>query len=377
MTLNLPDKWAKLELGDSNFFEIRKGSTITKRDVSEGKIPVIAGGQQPAYYHDKGNRNGETITVSGSGAYAGYVNYFKTPIFASDCSTIQSKSALISTQYVYLFLKSRQMELYQLQKGIAQPHVYPKDLVNLKIPVPIKDTKPDIQKQKRIVSILESASDLLEARKKSDELTNNYLKAVFYDMFFNKNYESKSLKEISIKITDGTHKTPRYTNDGVPFFRVTDLTNSNDSKKFISLAEHRELIKRCKPEKDDILYSKNGTIGIAKVVDWDYEFSIFVSLCLIKPNTKLVLPKYLECFLNTPIALNQALRHSKTGTITNLHLNQLEKITVPIPPISLQQNFVNIAKKVKYLQTKQENSKNEIMSFFNSLAQNAFIGGLI
>jgi len=86
------------------------------------------------------------------------------------------------------------------------------------------------------------------------------------------------LSEVSTKITDGAHFTPTYTETGVPFLRVTDITESNTSKKFIPQEEHNELIKRCRAEKGDVLYSKNGTIGIAKLIDWDWEFSIFVSL---------------------------------------------------------------------------------------------------
>jgi type I restriction enzyme M protein len=76
-----------VELGE--VCEIEKGTSITKAKITNGNIPVIAGGQQPAYYHNQSNRNGQTITISASGAYAGFVNYFETPIFASDCTTIK------------------------------------------------------------------------------------------------------------------------------------------------------------------------------------------------------------------------------------------------------------------------------------------------
>src|SRR5690606_11294513 len=66
------------------------------------------------------------------------------------------------------------------------------------------------------------------------------------------------LSEVTNKITDGVHFTPTYVDAGVPFLRVTDITESNTSKKFIPREEHEELIKRCHPEKGDVLYSKNG-----------------------------------------------------------------------------------------------------------------------
>jgi type I restriction enzyme M protein len=148
------------------------------------------------------------------------------------------------------------------------------------------------------------------------------------------------LSEVSTKITDGAHFTPTYIEAGVPFLRVTDITESNTSKKFIPQNEHNELIKRCRPEKGDVLYSKNGTIGIAKLIDWDWEFSIFVSLALIKPKHDLLDPHYLECFLNSDTAYAQATARSKSGTVTNLHLVDIKTIKIPLPPLATQQVIV-------------------------------------
>ncbi|PUA17320.1 N-6 DNA methylase [Glaciimonas sp. PCH181] len=148
------------------------------------------------------------------------------------------------------------------------------------------------------------------------------------------------LSEVSTKITDGAHFTPTYTESGVPFLRVTDITGSNTSKKFIPQDEHNELIKRCRPEKGDVLYSKNGTIGIAKLIDWDWEFSIFVSLALIKPKRELLDPHYLACFLNSDTAYAQATARSKSGTVTNLHLVDIKTIKIPLPPLATQQAIV-------------------------------------
>ena len=106
----------------------------------------------------------------------------------------------------------------------------------------------------------------------------------------------EELQNLTKLITDGAHHTPNYTESGVPFLRVTDVQSNNidfDRIKYVSKDEHLELIKRCNPEKGDILYSKNGTIGIPKLVDWEWEFSIFVSLALIKPKNERISSQYL------------------------------------------------------------------------------------
>ncbi|MFA6514390.1 MAG: restriction endonuclease subunit S [Patescibacteria group bacterium] len=129
----------------SDIADIKKGTSITQEGVTAGDIPVIAGGQTPAYFHNKANRDGNIITVSASGAYAGFVNYFRKPIFASDCNTIKSKDEnSIKTKLLYEFLKNTQNEIYTLQRGQAQPHVYSDDLSKIKIPMISNSTQNKI-----------------------------------------------------------------------------------------------------------------------------------------------------------------------------------------------------------------------------------------
>src|SRR3989344_5571299 len=190
-----PIEWKEVELGE--ICEVKKGNSITKNTITEGNIPVIAGGQQPAYYHNLSNRTGETLTVSGSGAYAGFIAYFNTPIFASDCSTIQVKDKFsILSRYVYMFLKSKQDSVYKLQKGMAQPHVYPKDLDSIKIPLPFRNGHPDLETQKQIVAILEKAEQLKEKRKQAIKLLDEYVKSTFNEMFMGKGFEIKGFFDV-------------------------------------------------------------------------------------------------------------------------------------------------------------------------------------
>ena len=283
----------------------------------------------------------------------------------------------VSLQYLYFIISKSKEKIAQLGTGSTFKAINANQLSSFKIPLPFSNGHPDLQTQKAIVSILEKAEQLKEKRKQSLKLLDEYVKSTFNEMFVGKGFEEKRLDEVCLKITDGTHITPKYLNEGIPFLRVTDITESNSSKKFISNKEHNELIRRCKPENGDVLYTKNGTIGIAKVINWNYEFSIFVSLCLLKPNRIILIPKYLESFLNTPYALDQALSHSKKGTITNLHLIEIKKIKIPLPPLPLQQTFASLVEHVEKLKGKQNQSLKEIEQLFNALMQKAFNGELV
>jgi len=116
------------------------------------------------------------------------------------------------------------------------------------------------------------------------------------EVTFPSDWETATLGEVCVSITDGTHFTPNYTTEGIPFYSVENLT-ANDfvNTKFISEADHLEMNKRCKPEKGDILMTRIGSIGDTKLIDWDVNASIYVSLALLKVND-VISPAYLYAY---------------------------------------------------------------------------------
>ena len=129
----------------STIATIAKGQAITSKEIVSGNYPVIAGGQSSPYSHNQYNYKGNIITISASGAYSGYVWYHNYPIFASDCSVIFSNDENVYlTKYIYEILRLRQQEIYLLQKGAGQPHVYPSDIANLTIPAIPLEKQQDI-----------------------------------------------------------------------------------------------------------------------------------------------------------------------------------------------------------------------------------------
>lgn len=126
-----------------------KGNALSSSDVEIGDIPVIAGGKTSPYCHNQTNYDGNIITVSASGAYAGYVWYHDYPIYATDCCVIFSKNeSRFMTKYLFEVLNLQQKTIYRLQTGAAQPHVYAADLQMLNIPI------VSISKQQEIVDYI-------------------------------------------------------------------------------------------------------------------------------------------------------------------------------------------------------------------------------
>ena len=152
----------------------------------------------------------------------------------------------------------------------------------------------------------------------------------------------------------------------MPFLRVTDVQSKvidKSSIKYIPVQEHEDLIKRCNPEVGDLLLSKNGTIGIPKVIDWDWEFSIFVSLCLIKLNSKIDVHYAYYYFLTHEIK-EQIFGLIKQSTVINLHLDKIEKLVFSLPPMKEQKEIVehlNSVLEVYALQVSKAEQINDLL----------------
>ena len=132
----VPEGWHRGTVGQ--IAEFKRGRTITKAQVKGGNVPVVAGGLEPAYYHNVANTKAPVITISASGANAGFVRLYGVDVFASDCSFVDGLGTE-SLFFVYEFLKESKVSIDQLQKGSAQPHVYAKDINAMKITIPEKE----------------------------------------------------------------------------------------------------------------------------------------------------------------------------------------------------------------------------------------------
>jgi type I restriction enzyme S subunit len=125
-----------------------RGDYVTKKQTILGDIPVILGGQEPAYYCDKSNHTGEAIVISRSGAYAGFVSYWNQPIFVTDGFILETNERM-TMRYLFHSLKNRQEELHNQKRGGGVPHVRGTEIMSMVIPV------PPLEEQARIVAILD------------------------------------------------------------------------------------------------------------------------------------------------------------------------------------------------------------------------------
>lgn len=331
------------KLGD--VCDLSKGKTITRATTNEGEIPVIGGGLGPTYYNDVANRKPPVITVSASGANAGFVNYWNVPIWASDCTTIVEKpNSPASIDYIYKYLQSRQEYINtELRRGSAQPHVYPSDIAELRIPL------PSLEEQKEVAEKLDSVFAEIDLSYQKSTESLNYLSSCF-DSFLDNILNIQILGCGQKKMVDvleiARGGSPRpissyLTNDedGVNWVKISDATSS---KKYIT-----QTSQKIKPEgvsrsrlvnPGDFLLSNSMSFGRPYIMGTTG--CIHDGWLVLSNDKKLLNQDYLYYVLGSKYIYDQFNRTAAGSTVRNLNISLAGQVTFPVPDIETQESLV-------------------------------------
>jgi len=320
-----------------NICDIQKGTAITSSEIEEGEYKVVAGGIDYAYMHNKYNRPENVITVSASGANAGYVNFWQEKIFASDCTTIIGNS-FEETCFIYYFLKANQNLLFSLQKGAAQPHVYANDLKQIKIPI------LPISVQKKIVAECQNIdTEVLKAKEKIGKLQENIKEIVA-------SIDGKPVKLGSIaQFKNGLNYKKSSQGISISIVGVADFKENKspewDKVQNIKINEHVDdsyLLHK----NDLVTVRSNGSrelVGRFMFIDKEPEerttfsgFSIRVRIVSDEVNSEFLY--YLLASAN----VRQNLTTESNGTnIKSLNQDLLSNLEIPLPSLSEQKEIVS------------------------------------
>lgn len=312
-----------------------RGKTITAKTATKGCYPVISGGQKPAYFHGEFNRQGETITVAGSGAYAGFVMYWNEPIFVSDAFSIKPFDKMLSTKYLYHYLLEKQEYLFSLKRGSGVPHVYPKDASKISIPIPPLDIQEKIVKKlNKITEYVTELTSELTSRKKQYSFYRDKLLS-FEDEVYQ--VEWKTLGDIG-KVSMCRRILKNQTSDDgeVPFYKIG--TFGRVATSYIS----RELFEDYKlrfsyPKLGDVLISASGTIGRTVVFNGEDSYFQDSNIVWLDHDESQVLNRYLYYFYQM-----NPWKVSDGGTISRLYNGNIEKTRIPVPSLEIQSCIVQV-----------------------------------
>ena len=260
-------------------------------------------------------------------------------------------SDVISNKYLYWYLKSKTTYLNSLGRGVTFKELSKKILAEVELEVPhIKRQNEIVQKLERLCSIKKKR---LEQLQKLDEL----IQARFVEMFGEPSTNPRGWTETTVGdecfyIKDGPHKSlPDIgkENGGHPFISVRNIVNGYidfSTARYISDEDFAEAIKKCHPEKGDILYSKGGTTGIAKFIDIDEEFANWVHVAVLKFDKSKLNGIFFENMLNGAYCYEQSQRLTKGIANRDLVLSAMAQIKMYRPPIELQNQFADFVNQV-------------------------------
>lgn len=244
------------------------------------------------------------------------------------------------------------------------------------------------EEQRKIAGCLSSLDEVIEAHCQKLELLKDHKKGLLQNLFpqegekvpkyrfpeFENDGEwvETSLNKISHSIFDGTHQTPKYTDEGVPFFSVENIVSGNKNK-FISKEDYLYETRNNKPEFGDVLITRIGSIGIPKVVDWKYDFSIYVTLAVVKKSDKFD-SKYLGSYIQSTRFQKEIHRRSllKAAPL-KINMNELRECEVLLPPRKKEQRKIAsglsdldelITAQVEKIEQLQQHKKGLMQGFF-------------
>ena len=302
------------------------------------------------------------------------------------CTVISNKEEAIQHFLFYVLISLKLAK----EKADGYPTLNISEVKRIPIPLP---PLPEQQKIAAALSAVQEAKEKTEAVIAATKaLKKSMIKHLFtYGPVPPEETENVPLKETEIgkvpedwevvklgevvreKITDGTHKTPQYIENGIPFITITNLVNGKidfSKCRFISEEEHNFLINRCKPEKDDVLLSKVGTLGLtAKICEKD-NFSIFVQLALIKPKKEIINSDFLTYMLNSISIQNQIEIKSSQSTMKYIGVEKISQLQIPLPPLPVQQKIASILSAIDAKIEAEENKKKSLEKLFKTLLHN-------
>ncbi len=272
-------------------------------------------------------------------------------------------------------------ELKQIEDRTAfvtVKHLSAKQIRN--IPV----TLPPLPEQRRIADILDKADGIRRKRQEALKLTDEFLRSAFLEMFGDpvtnpKGWPVVKLGEVCKRVTDGTHQTPEWSPEGVPFLFISNIVNGEidfGARKFITEQSWTALTARCPIEVNDILYTTVGSYGNAALVRAERRFCFQRHIAHIKPDPHKIHPEFLLGQMQSDGVRRQADRQARGVAQKTLNLRELKKFSILLPPSTLQHEYVALRRRVEGCRQRHREASTQSAELFDSLVQRAFRGEL-
>ncbi|HJK33075.1 MAG TPA: restriction endonuclease subunit S [Methanocorpusculum sp.] len=384
------EKWPKARLGD--VAKISSGGTPSRSNPEfwdNGTIPWVKIGDIEGKYI---NDTEEYITVSGlknSSAklfpkgtllYTIFATLGEVSILNIDAATNQAIAGIqfddsVDTDYAYYFLLSLKDVVKNTGRGVAQNNINQAILKNIQLSL------PPLDEQRRIAAVLDKVSGLIAKRRQQLEMLDELVKARFVEMFgtFPANENNWPVGKIRDVIKEARYGSSRPAVDGgqYPYLRMNNITYGG----YLDLSNIKQIdvpeseLPKCSVQRGDVLFNRTNSkelVGKTCVYDRDEQMVLAGFIIRIRVN-KHILPEFLSGFLNTDFSKQMLLGMCKTAIgQANINAQEMQNIGIYIPPIGLQQEFVDYHHQVKKTKTTISRSLDKLETLKKSLMQEYF-----
>lgn len=282
------------------------------------------------------SENDFLISMIGTIGEVGIVRKEDLPFYGQNMYLLRLNTNLINIKYFYHYFTSEMVrkKLLGEKNNGNQGYLKTKNIESLKVPV------PPLEVQVEIIKILDKFGELeaeleteLETRKSQYEFWRDKILSM---------YESHDMKLFDMaQVFDGTHSTPNYQLSGIPFISVENISNIYGSDKYISKEDFDKY--KIKPQINDVFMTRIGSIGKCSVFDRQLDLAYYVSLALIRPNTKIILPKYLKYVIESNIGKDELYKRTLVHAVPiKVNKDEIGKIVLPVPSIDDQKKIISV-----------------------------------
>jgi type I restriction enzyme S subunit len=265
--------------------------------------------------------------------------------------------------------------------GSTMKHIVKSDFDNTVIPIPPLDT------QRKIVAILDKAEATQRLRAEADALMQDLTQSAFQEMFGDpvrntKRWPRAKLEDLSLEIVDCPHSTPKYNESFAPYpcIRTTDLRDGFidwSVMKYVGEREYKERVGRLVPTEGDIVYSREGSFGVAVRVPKDVNMCLGQRTMLFRPNLDVCTSEFLWALINSKGLYQQALKKTSGSTVGHINVKDVKQFVGFHPPLHLQAAFTDIVKEIEKMMSYQKSSDRSISVLLESINAKAFTGELV
>lgn len=368
-----PSKAEQREAG----FPVLKIKDVDEAGFFRGTFQSFVDQELAQSFEKKITQEGDILLLNAAhnSEYVGSKSAFVTggmigALATGEWTMVRADVKKVIPKFLYFCFSSPDIK-YGIRNIVKGIHLYPKDLKRLHFPI------PSLEEQKRIVSTLDQADALRRKRKEAMRLLDEYMQAVFLQMFSDNHKDWKALEEVTTFI-DYRGKTPEKTEKGVRLITAKNVKEGylkEEPKEYIADDNYIPWMRRGFPKMGDILFTTEAPLGNVAMLPHFEKVAFAQRIIIIQPSEYLT-SEFLLFALSSQEVCKDILQRSTGSTVKGIRSKELKKVKVPIPPLDKQQEFSLILQSKMALKSKMIEQERYMKNQFDALMQKAFAGAI-